>query len=350
MFRKSKPFMICIALTTAVSLIAAGCSSSSSGGSAAPSGETKTVNMRLGHVFAANSVTDQASKKLAELVEQKTSGAVKISVFPASQIGGDEALGQNLSRGTLDMAFLNQGSLAGMDPLLDFSYLPYIAENNEQADKLFYGSGIIPTTIKETLKKHNIHALGFYELEFRGLTNSKHLVKTPADMKGLKLRVPGSRAIKGFFEAVESQAVSIPMPELYTSLQQGVVDGQDNGLIITYDNKLHETNKYITRLNHVYASGTMSISQKTWDSLTPEQQKALEEAAAETQQWQISENRKLIDSYVQKLKDENIEVIDLSPEEIAAFKDLGQSLWDKFADVYGANRMNKLREEIAALK
>ncbi len=77
-----------------------------------------------------------------------------------------------------------------MDPLLDFSYLPYIAENNEQADQLFYGSGIIPATIKETLKKHNIHALGFYELEFRGLTNSKHTVKTPAEMKGLKLRVP----------------------------------------------------------------------------------------------------------------------------------------------------------------
>ncbi|MGG1599695.1 TRAP transporter substrate-binding protein [Paenibacillus naphthalenovorans] len=352
MLKKSKPFMMCMALTAAVSLLAAGCSSSSSSsnGSTASSGEAKPVNLRLGHVFAANSVTDQASQKFAELVGQKTNGAVKISIFPASQIGGDEALGQNLSRGTLDMAFLNQGSLAGMDPLLDFSYLPYIAENNEQADQLFYGSGIIPATIKETLKKHNIHALGFYELEFRGLTNSKHTVKTPAEMKGLKLRVPGSRAIKGFFEAVESQAVSIPMPELYTSLQQGVVDGQDNGLIITYDNKLHETNKYVTRLNHVYASGTISISQKMWDSLTPEQQKAFEEAAKETQQWQITENRKLIDSYVQKMKNENIEVVDLSPEEIAAFKEIGRSLWDKFADVYGADRISKLREEIAALK
>jgi tripartite ATP-independent transporter DctP family solute receptor len=354
MLNTTKKIMMYLGLIVSISLITAACSSSkgpqtASGSSTTTTSNAKAVNLRLGHVFAAGSVTDQASKKFADLVSQKTNGSVKITLFPASQIGGDEALGQEMSRGTLDMAFLNQGSLAGMDPLLDFSYMPYIAEDNAQADKLFYGSGIIPTTIKETLDKHNIHALGFYELEFRGLTNSKHAVKTPSDLKGLKLRVPGSRAIKGYFEAVGSQAVSIPMPELYTSLQQGVVDGQDNGLIITYDNKLHESNKYITRLNHVYANGTIDVSKKTWDSLNPDQQKALTNAATETQQWQITENRKLIDSYVQKMKAANIQVIDLTPEEISAFKQIGQGLWDKFADVYGADRIAKLKQEITSL-
>jgi tripartite ATP-independent transporter DctP family solute receptor len=290
-----------VALIALVLLISACSSGNENKGSTASQDTNKAakqevIKMRLGHVFAADSITDQASKRFADLINQKTNGAIEVQVFPAGQLGGDEAIGQSLSRGVQELAFINQGSMAGMDPLLDFHYLPYIAENHEQVDKLFYGDGIIPTTIKETLAKHNMHALGFFDLEFRGLTNSKGPVMTPDDMKGLKLRVPGSRAIKTFFEELGVEAVAIPMPELYTSLQQGVVDGQDNGVIITYDNKLHEPNKYLTRLNHVFATGTIVISKKAWDSLTPEQQKAFEEAGQETQAWQVAENRKLVDS------------------------------------------------------
>ncbi|RSK55155.1 TRAP transporter substrate-binding protein [Bacillus canaveralius] len=311
---------------------------------------TNAKEFRLGHVFAAESVTDRASKKFAELVNEKTNGEIRINVFPAGQIGGDEALGQDISRGTLELAFINQGSLAGLDPLLDFHYMPYIVTSNEQADQLYYGDGIIPTTMKETLAKHGMRTLGFYELEFRGLTNGKKQVKKLSDLNGLKLRVPGSRAIKDFFEEAGVQAVAIPMPELYTSLQQGVVDGQDNGLTITFDNKLHEPNPYITQTNHVYASGSIVISEKTWGQLTQEQQKAFEEAGKEIQDWQITENRKNIKTYKDKLKDEGIEVVELSEKELKEFTETGRGIWDSLADIYGAERISKLREEIENLQ
>jgi len=113
-------------------------SSQDSNQSANQNAKQEKITMRLGHVFAPESITDQASKRFAELVNQKTNGAIEIQVFPGGQLGGDEALGQNLSRGVLELAFLNQGSMAGMDPLLDFHYLPYIAENHEQVDKLYF--------------------------------------------------------------------------------------------------------------------------------------------------------------------------------------------------------------------
>ena len=226
-----------------------------------------TKEFRLGMVAAQNSVQHQAAEKFADLVNEKTNGEISISVFPAGQIGSDESLGQDLSRGNLEFAFLNQGSMSGMDQLLDFHYLPYIVSNYAQADELYFGDGVIPQTMTETLADNGIKALGWYELEFRGLSNSKTPVETPADMKGLKLRVPGSQAIMSFFEAVGSQTVTIAMPELYTALQQGTVDGQDNGLLITYDNRLHETNPYYTRLNHVYATGTIAMSDSIWGKI-----------------------------------------------------------------------------------
>lgn len=313
--------------------------------------ETKEVKKyRMGAVAAPTSIQTKGAEYFAQKVKEKTNGAIEISIFPGGQLGGDEALGQELSRGNLDFALLNQGSLAGMDPLLDFHYLPYIVQNFKQADALYYGDGIIPTTMKETLAKYKIHALAFYELEFRGLSNSKRPVASVNDIKGLKLRVPGSKAIMGFFQQAGAQAVAIPMPELYTALQQKTVDGQDNGVIITYDNKLHEANKFYTRTNHVYAMGSIVISEELWGKLSPEDQKIVEEAAKEAQAWEVAEERKLTDDYISKMKEQGVTVVEPTPEQMQEFQAVGVKVWDSLKDVYGAERIEKLKEEVNKVK
>jgi TRAP-type transport system periplasmic protein len=348
MFKK-KSINLLFSVFMLLSIILAGCAGSSDSASG-DSDKADKKEYRLGMVAAQNSVQHQAAEKFADLVNEKTDGNISISVFPAGQIGSDEQLGQDLSRGTLEFAFVNQGSMSGMDQLLDFHYLPYVVSNYAQADKLYYGDGIIPQTMTETLAKHGIKALGWYELEFRALSNSKKSVRTPEDMKGLRLRVPGSQAIMGFFNAVGAQTVTIAMPELYTALQQGTVDGQDNGLLITYDNKLHEANQYYSRLNHVFATGTIAMSEKTWGTLSEEEQTALKEAAKEAQDWEIAEQRKVTDSYVEKMKDEGVEVIDLTPEEIAEFQSYGMKVWDDLNDIYGKDRIEKLKKEVEEVK
>ena len=110
------------------------------------------LKMRLGHFFAINSPIDEASKEFARLVGERFKGEITISVFPNNQLGGDEALGRELSRGSLELAFLNPGSLADLYPLLGIHYLPYVATNFKEVDTLFYNpDGILQKTWRSTL-------------------------------------------------------------------------------------------------------------------------------------------------------------------------------------------------------
>jgi len=310
--------------------------------------ETK---LRLGHVFAIDSPVDKASKEFARLVGERTGSEVTVTVFPNSQLGGDEALARDLSRGSLDLAFLNPGSLAGLDPLLDIHYLPYIATTFDEVDKIFYNpQGVLQATLRETLAKHRMQVLDFFELEFRSVTNSVRAVHTPADLKGLKLRVPGSAGIQGFFAAAGAQAVAMPFPELFTALQQGTVDGQDNGASITYNSRLFEAQKFMTTLNHVYAMGSITASSRAWGRLSDAQKKIFQDTAAEVARAQIANNRELNAQYLKGIADGGVQVTQLQPQELEAFRKVAEGVWDKLKPTYGEERVERLRAEIAKVR
>jgi len=314
-------------------------------------GEAAELRGRLGHVFAIDSPIDKASQEFALLLKERSGGQITIALFPNNQIGGDEALGRELARGSLEFAFLNPGSLTGLDPLLDIHYLPYIVTDFEQVDKIFYNEkGILQRTLRETLKKHHMETLGFFELEFRAVTNSQRPVNTMADLKGLKLRVPGSTGIKGFFQAAGVQAVTMPMPELFTALQQGTVDGQDNGPSITYNSRLFEAQKFMTLSNHVYAMGTVVASERTWEALTEEQRKLVKDAATEVTAKEIKFNREMNQVFLKKIADGNVAVTELPAPAMKELKDFGRSLWDGFAKSYGTERIAALRAELAVIE
>lgn len=333
-----------------LALILSACGGSSGGGASGSGSSAESQTLRLGHIFPVDSVKDQAAKRFADRIEEETNGAIKINVFPASQLGGDEVLAQDISRGTLDMSFLSQGSLSGLDPLLDFHYLPYIVTNYEEADALYYGDGIIPTTMTETLLKHNMVSLGIWENEFRGVSNSEKDITTVEDLKGLKLRVPGSQAIKGFFDEAGVQTVVMPFNELYLGLQQGTVDGQDNGLLLTYDSKFHEVNSHFTMLNHVYATGSIVINEDKLNGMTEEQQEIFKTVGKEIEQWQVEKNRAETEKYIDLMEKEGVKVIELTPEQMEKFQQFGLDQWDNHADIYGQERIDKLKEEVEANK
>jgi len=317
---------------------------------AAPA-QAEQMKLRMGHVFAANSPMDQASQEFARLVKERTDGRISIALFPNSQLGGELAQARELSRGSQDLALLNPGSLAGLDPLLDMHYLPYIASDFETVDKIFYNpDGIIQKTLSETLAKHKIETLGYFELEFRAVTNSRRPIEKPSDMQGLKLRVPGSAAIKGYFEAAGAQVVAMPFPELFTSLQQGAVDGQDNGASITYESRLFETQKYMTATQHVYAMGTVAASSQLWGKLSDADRKILTDTAVEVTARQIKANRAKNAEFMAQIEKAGLEIIRPTAEQMSAFEALAQGVWDKLAPVYGEERIARLREEVRQAK
>lgn len=306
---------------------------------------------RLGHVFAQGNAADEASQIFARLVKERTDGKIDITVFPNSQLGGDEALGRDLSRGAVEFAFLNIGSLTGLDPLLDIHYLPYIATDYAQVDKIFYNSeGILQRTLTGTLAKHNMVALAYFELDFRAVTNSNRPVNNAEDLKGLKLRVPGSASIRSFFEAAGAQTVTMPMPNLFVALQQGTVDGQDNGASITYNSRLFEAQKYMTLTNHVYAMGAITVSKRFWDGLDQAQRKIVTQAAQEAAREGIARNRAATSAFLDKIKAGGVAVVTPTPEAMAEFAKVGQIGWEKLTPIYGADRIAELKKEIAAAR
>lgn len=315
---------------------------------ASPEGVNSAV-YSLGSVAAETSVQIEAAKMFADRVSELTDGAITINVFPASQLGSDESMCEDLSRGVLEFAFLNQGSCAGFDQMLDCHYLPYIARNYEEADALFYGDGVIPTTLAKTLNSHGIEVIGWYENEFRGLSSNAE-VTCADDVKNLKLRVPGSAAIKDYFTELGAQCVTLTMGELYTALQQNTCDGQDNGVLITHDNMIDEVNKYYTYTRHVYAVSAMAVSTQIWNQFSEDQQEAVMTAAKEAQEWEVEATRTQIADYLEEMEANGVTIHELSEEELQTFVDVADRTWETMRGVYGDEYIDDLKAEVAAVR
>lgn len=316
----------------------------------APDAQAET-KARLGHVFAPGMPAADAADRFAALVKERSNGELVITVFPNNQLGGDEALGRDLSRGSLEFAFLNPGSLTGLDPLLDLHYLPYIAASFDQVDKIFYKpGGILQRTLTETLAKHGMTALAFFELEFRAVTNSKQAVKTPEDLKVLKLRVPGSASIRSFFELAGAQTVTMPMPDLFVALQQRTVDGQDNGASITYNSRLFEAQRFMTLTNHVYAMGAVTVSTRVWRGMSEKHRAIVTQAAKDAAAEEVQKSRAANKDFLAKIAAGGVEITTLPPEQMAKFVEIGQLGWERLAPTYGRERVDSLKKEIAAAK
>lgn len=313
------------------------------GGGGGGGGGGENVSLRLAHVFPESSPVHEAAQAFAEDVDARTEGSVEVTVFPGGALGGDREMGEGITRGDLDCAMINHAA-AGMDPRLQAGFLPYIVSSYEGADEVFYGDGIIAERDRELLDELGIQALAFYENDFRGLTNKVRPVESPEDLQGLKIRVPELPMYVNLFQAWGAQPLPIAFPELYTALQQGTVDGQDNGIVLTFDSKFQEVQEYFTRTNHAYGVGVLACNKQVWDTLSEDQQAELTSAAEEAMRAQVEANRASVDEKLQGLKDAGVEVIEPTDEQLAAFREVRDEVWEGQADVFGEDFIAELRE------
>lgn len=307
------------------------------------------MRLRLAHVFPQNTTVGAAADEFARLINERTDGRITIAVFPAGQLGGDEAIGRDLKRGSLDLAFVNPNSLVGLDPLFDFHILPYIASDYEEADQIFYNpDGVIQRTLNSTLERNGMKALGYFENDFRTISNSEREITQLSDLEGLKLRVVPSQSLKMFFERAGVNVVIMPFPELFTALQQGTVDGQENGVILTHLAQFYETQSYVTITNHSYVMSTITASKKLMGRLSEEDRALFAKTAMEVGQRQVESNRALTETAIDTMEKAGVKVTELSDEAMVEFRELGMQIWDELAPVYGKERIAELRQEVNA--
>ncbi|SBW00566.1 Tripartite ATP-independent periplasmic transporter solute receptor, DctP family [uncultured delta proteobacterium] len=253
---------------------------------------TAAIRANLAHVGAPDHIFEVGAKKFAELVEQKTNGQIIIKTYPGAALGGDRDTFEGLKMGTIN--FNIQGPVDSFLPITSITTLPYMFDNSGQIYK-FLDSDIAEEVYKG-LEGMGIVCLAHMQNGWRLITSNKP-INAMADLKGMKIRTPESPTWRATFQAFGANPVPIAFNELYSALQQGVCDGQENPTAHIVTQRFYEVQNSLAVTRHMYLDAPLLVSKKFWDKLTPDQQTAVREAAKEAtkHQREVSEARERAD-------------------------------------------------------
>ena len=245
-----------------------------------PAPAADKVVIKLGHVDPVDiyiSKKGAASRAFKEIVEAESLGAIQVDLFPAGQLGGERELIESTKLGTIQMSMVS-GAMAGFYKPAMVLDIPYLFPSAAVAWNVLdgeYGRDLA----NDILKNLGTRVLAYGETGFRNFTNSKHTIKSPADMKGLKLRVMETPLYMTLVKSLGANPTPIAWPETYSALQQKVVDGQENPVATILQAKFSEVQKYLTLDGHTYGADFIIVNEKFYQGLPKEQQNLLKRAA-----------------------------------------------------------------------
>ncbi|WP_027415521.1 TRAP transporter substrate-binding protein [Aneurinibacillus terranovensis] len=305
-----KKFLVFVALIMILGLLA-GCS-----GSSATSGKNQSQNaakvIKLGSVNSDKHTLYQGYLKFKEVVETKTNGAIKVQIYPNGQLGDDQSMIQGLQTGSLEATGVSTSMLANFSPPMLAYDLPFVFKDEQAADKIL--DGTYGQEAGKLLEKNGLILLSYMENGFRNLTNSKHEIKTVDDLAGMKIRTMQTPMQLEIWRTLGANPTPIAYPELFTAMQQHVVDGEENPFGNMTLDRFYEVQKYLTLTNHVYNPMGLVISKIFYDQLTPDQQKAVKDAAVEAANYQRKLNREKNAEYKKTLIEKGMKITELTPE------------------------------------
>ncbi|QBM29363.1 TRAP transporter substrate-binding protein [Hydrogenophaga pseudoflava] len=287
----------------------------------------------------------QGMEKFAEIVAAKSGGKIKVNVFPGGQLGSDQANVSALQGGTLEMASMNSGIFASQVKEFAAFDLPFMFANGKEADAVV--DGPFGQKMHAKLEEKGLVGLGYYELGFRNITNSKRPITKVEDIAGLKLRVIPNPINVDWVKALDANPTPLPWPEVYAALEQKAVDGQENPVATIWGAKLHEVQKYMTLTNHQYNPQSVVISKKFWDTLSADEKKIIGEAVAESTKFQRAQARASVASTVENLKKAGMTVSELAPGEQVKLVEKMKPVITKHAGAVGEATVSELLAELA---
>ena len=315
---------------------------------AAHAAEINQHTIKFASAGAKGSPAVMGMEKFADLVKEKSGGKVTVRVFPGGTLGGDIQTISALQGGTIEMTVMNAGLLAGV--VKDFVVVdfPFLFDTPQEADAVM--DGPVGTALADKLPGKGLIGLGYWELGFRQLTNSRRPVATVGDIAGLKIRVVQSPIYVDLFNALGANAVPMPFPEVYTALETKTVDGQENPAPSILTAKLNEVQKYLTLTRHTYNPQIVMISKRLWDKLNEDERKILQEATLEARDYQRTVAREQDGKAIEALKAEGMTVGELPAEEVAKFRDKAKPVADKHAKEVDPALVQQLKDEIIKVR
>ena len=267
-------------------------------------------------------------KKMQEILSQKSGGKMKLIGYYNGVLGGDSQSVQALRGGTLEMVITSSSPLAGMIKELGMFDLPFLFANESEAYAVLDGEA--GDYFNRRLEENGLINLAYWENGFRNLTNSKRPVGKLDDLAGLKIRVMQNNIFIDAFREWGANPVPMPKPELYTSLEMKMVDGQENPYVDIETNKMFEVQKYLTTSRHAYTPWLVLYSKKLWDKLSKDERAVLQEAAIEARKVQREANKSLDDQALESLKKRGMVVSDFNKQE-------REKMFEKVKPVYDKN-------------
>ncbi len=294
--------------------------------------EIKPTTLRLAHVVNEQDAYQIAATKFQELVSERSDGAITVEIFPNATLGDERTLLEGMQIGTVDMGIITNGPVANFVEDMAVFELPFLFKTPEAA----YGvlDGEIGQELLDRLSEVNLKGLAYAERGFRNLTNSRHPVRTPADLDGLRVRVMENPVYIDTFRALGADATPMAWTEALTAMQQGTIDGQENPVGVVYSFKLNETQTNMTMTRHTYAPAVFVMGMPAWGKLSGDAQEIVLQAAKDASAYERKMNAEAEASQLAELKASGMNVIedaDLSPFS-AALEPVYEKYGQKFGD------------------
>jgi tripartite ATP-independent transporter DctP family solute receptor len=305
-----------------------------------PASAQYKASMKLGCSLAMDHPYMIGAQKFAELIKERSNGRIEIKLYPSGQLGkGEREMAESLQQGAIDLEVASTGPMGGFSPSIGILDFPFLFRDFNHVDIVM--DGPIGRKLLDDFEKADIKALAFWENGFRHLTNAKNPVKKVEDAKGLKIRTMENRVHLAAWKAAGLNPTPMAWGELFTALQQKVIDGQENPIAVIYSAKLWDAGqKNFSLTSHVYSPALILMSKKTFYSMPTEDQEMFVKTAYEVAKFQRKVNRDAEESSLQDMATKGVTVIrDVDRE---SFKKAMAPAYEQFSSQFSKADIDKI--------
>lgn len=349
----NKRFMTLIGLMLTLSIFLAACGGgggseptegADSGEEAAETGDSEAageaeVILRLAHSGSETHQYHIAAVNFKEEIEEKSNGAITVEIFSGSVLGNEGEAVEQILDGTLDMTTVSaDSSFANTVPEMNVFGIPYLFENLEHVYRTLDGE--VGTELLELSDQKGMKALGYWEVGERHVTNDSKEIKMPEDMNGLNIRVQPAPVWEAHMRALGASPTPVAFNELYSALDQGVVDGQENPLNTIFSMKFDEVQKFVSLTAHTYSPAIVVMSERAWEGLTAEQQQLVEEAVEAAKLYQREELAAMNDEILAHFEESGVAVT--TDIDFDAFREATKEVRDVLSSQVPAELIEKI--------
>jgi tripartite ATP-independent transporter DctP family solute receptor len=304
--------------------------------------------LRFGNVVQADAPLAIGMQKFADIVAAKSGGKIKVQVIGGGSLGSESQQLSSVQGGVLDMTLPSAtivGTVVKDFTMLDF---PFSFNKEEQVDALVDGPW--GKAVMAKLPEKGVIGLGFWETGFRQFTNSRKPIVNIEDLKGLKLRVIPNPMFMESFAALGTNPVPMAFTELYGALDSKAMDAQENPFAVIFTTKFYEVQKYLSVTSHVYTSNPVVISKKTWEKLSAEEQKLIQDAVTEGGLFQRKLSRETSKKFRQDLVGKGMQINDVPVSTLTKMKELTKPTIEKFSASYNPALVSLYQSEMARIQ